>query len=188
MTSPVRLIGSSVVVDDVREEDLDQLYDWFLESDPQRLTCRPIEPMTPTEIHARFQQRRDDHRSCTLAIRRCTDFALMGRVTYFDYNPRNHTVEIGFMTGPPYRRQGYTAEAVRLVLAYLFADAGIKKVMAQTGAFNDASISLLHKLGFSEDGRLRRHHVFDGEYYDDVLFSLLADEFSLSGKRSNTDE
>ncbi|MBU0983394.1 MAG: GNAT family N-acetyltransferase [candidate division Zixibacteria bacterium] len=177
MSESLRLSGQRIVVEEVRESDLDQLHDWFLESDPQRLTCRPIEPITHPQLHARFARSSTGNASCTYAVRLLGDSRLVGRITYFDVNPRNRSAEVGFLTGPQFRRQGYTAEALALVLGHLFRDLNMNKVMAQTGAFNDGAIRLLLSLGFREDGRLRRHHVLNGEYYDDVLFSLLAEEF-----------
>ncbi len=85
--------------------------------------------------------------------------------------------ELSRLTGPDYRRSGYTSEAVRLLLAHLFHNSNINKVMAQTGEFNEASIALLTSLGFTQDGRLRQHHVIDGTYYDDLIFSILAEDF-----------
>ena len=55
----------------------------------------------------------------------------------------------------------------------------MNKIMAQTGEFNDASIGLLKKLGFKQDGRLRQHHEVEAKMYDDLLFSILSDEFKL---------
>lgn len=49
--------------------------------------------------------------------------------------------------------------------------------MADTGAFNQASIALLKSLGFQQDGCLRQHQLFDGVLHDQLLFSLLAEEW-----------
>jgi ribosomal-protein-alanine N-acetyltransferase len=47
---------------------------------------------------------------------------------------------------------------MKLLLDHLFGERGMNNVMAQTGEFNDASIALMKKLGFKQDGRLRQHH------------------------------
>lgn len=48
--------------------------------------------------------------------------------------------------------------------------------MADTGAFNQASIALLRSLGFRQDGCLRQHQLLDGILHNQLLFSLLAEE------------
>jgi RimJ/RimL family protein N-acetyltransferase len=37
----------------------------------------------------------------------------------------------------------------------------------------------MKKLGFKQDGRLRQHHEVEGKLYDDLLFSILAEEAKL---------
>lgn len=48
-------------------------------------------------------------------------------------------------------------------------------------AGNEASLALMRRLGFTEEGRLREHVFFAGRHHDLVLMGLLADEFGLSG-------
>jgi [ribosomal protein S5]-alanine N-acetyltransferase len=52
--------------------------------------------------------------------------------------------------------------------------------MADTGAFNQASIALLKSLGFQLDGCLRQHQLLDGVLHNQLLFSLLAQEWKES--------
>jgi len=83
---------------------------------------------------------------------------------------------VGYFTGADYRQQGYTKEGLCLLLNYLFQEVGLNKVMADTGAFNQASIALLKSLGFQQDGCLRQHQLFNGVLHNQLLFSLLAEE------------
>ena len=171
------LRSSIVYLDEMNDFDSILIYRLFLSSTPKRLTCRPIVELSELEVLARSRDRKQNHSMRDFAVRRESDNSLLGRVTYFDHNPRNRTAEIGFMIDPEFRRNGYAYEAMRLLLKFLFNDLGLNKVMAQTGEFNDASIALLKKLGFKQDGRLRQHHELDGELFDDLLFSILAIEF-----------
>lgn len=172
--------GSSLVyLDNPSEYDAIRIYKWFLASAPERLTCRPITYRTEDEIIVKYREWMNEPNQRDFAVRRSADNCLVGRVTYFDVNNRNRTAEIGFMTAPEFRRKGYALEAMRLLLEHLFGELGMNKIMAQTGEFNDASISLLKKLGFRQDGRLRQHHEVEGKMYDDLLFSILAEEYKI---------
>lgn len=166
-----------VRLDDFTEKDLVVYHKWFMESDPPRLTCRPLKDESIAEILDRYKGKFASETIRHFAARRLKDEELVGRVTYFDLNTRNRSAEIGFLIGPEFRRMGYAHQAVTLLLRHLFKDLGLNKAMAQTGEFNTASIALLKKLGFTRDGRLRQHHLLDNIYYDDLLFSILADEF-----------
>jgi RimJ/RimL family protein N-acetyltransferase len=66
---------------------------------------------------------------------------------------------------------------VWLLINYLFQVVGLNKVMADTGAFNHASIALLRSLGFRQEGCLRQHQLLDGVLHDQLLFSVLAEEW-----------
>jgi ribosomal-protein-alanine N-acetyltransferase len=173
----VSLRSPIVYLDDMNDFDVIIVHRWSRESIPERMTCRPIADFSEPEIIARFRERKDREDLRDLAVRRTDDGALLGRVCYFDLNPRNRAVEIGYLIGPEYLRKGYACEAMKLLLNYLFNKLGLNKATAQTGEFNKASIALLNKLGFKCDGRLRQHHELDGKMYDDLLFSILAEEF-----------
>jgi RimJ/RimL family protein N-acetyltransferase len=161
----------------MRLEDLQAWVEWFRASGPERLTCRPLREFDVPSMLQRHQERSAAGEAGFFAVRRLEDGVLLGRVAWFDHNPRNRSVEIGFVIAPKQQGLGYAYESVGLLLGHLFADRALNKVMAQTGAFNEGSLRLLKRLGFREDGRLRRHHLVDGVLHDDVLLSLLAEEF-----------
>ncbi|WP_414583207.1 GNAT family N-acetyltransferase [Scytonema sp. PCC 10023] len=167
--------GSLVRLTHMQEEDLYFLYMWFMESQEARMTCKPIKNLSLEQWKQQFRE----SKPCKLAVRRITDNQLIGRISCFNFNIRNRSVEIGYLTGSPYRGQGYTKQVLQLLIDYLFNTIGLNKVMAQTGAFNQASIALLTSLGFQQDGRLRQHHELDGKLYDDFIFSILAEEFCI---------
>jgi RimJ/RimL family protein N-acetyltransferase len=165
---------------DMTIEDLSIYREWFLKSKPEMMTCRPIVTRTWDEVVTQFETAAGSDKSRIFAVGKASDNLFLGRVTYFDLNPRNHSAEIGYFIGPEFRGRGYAAEAVALLLKHLFSDLGLNKVMAQTGEFNLHSIRLLEKLGFRIDGRLRQHHEVNGELKDDILYSLLASELKLN--------
>lgn len=169
-TGRVRLV-------DFAEDDLEIYREWFLESDPERQTCRPLGELSLEKMIDRFHERFVSDTARHFAVRRIDDNRFLGRVTYFDHNIRNRAVEIGFLIGPVFRQKGYAQEAVTVLLDHLFNELDINKVMAQTGEFNAAAVSLLKKLHFKQDGRLRCHHLLGDKYYDSLSFSLLSEEF-----------
>ena len=170
-------IGIPVYICEQVEADVEILREWFVASDPQKLTCRPLKDYSREAVLKRYRERIPKDDSNTFSIRRVEDDLLVGRVSYFDLNPRNHAVEVGFLIGSPFRRRGYAFYSVYLLLRRLFNEMNINKVMAQTGEFNTYSIRILKKLGFCQDGRLRNHHLVNEVLYDDLLFSILKTEF-----------
>ena len=79
---------------------------------------------------------------------------------------------------PDHRDKGYTTEAVKLLVDYLFRSKQIVRVQAECSPENHASVRVLEKAGFTYEG-LRRKAVFiQGEYMDGAMYSILRDEWT----------
>lgn len=86
--------------------------------------------------------------------------------------------EIGFTIAIAYQGQGYAAEAIRRVLEHLFGDRGLYRVSADCDARNLPSARLLTRLGFRQEGHHLGHVWLKGEWTDDLLFGVLATDWS----------
>lgn len=111
-----------------------------------------------------------------LVIEVLADRAFAGSVTVGEADRRAGRFKTGIEIARDHRRRGYAAEATGLVLAYMFAEQRYNKCEVEVYAFNDASLALFRGLGFVEEGRLRQHEFFGGEYHDVVLLGLTAEE------------
>ncbi len=100
-----------------------------------------------------------------------------GTINTHTCEPRNGTFSYGLAIRREYRRKGYAAEAIRLALRYFFQELRYQKVTVEVYAFNEASIKLHEKLGFVQEGRLRRMVFSAGQYYDVCIFGLTDEEF-----------
>jgi RimJ/RimL family protein N-acetyltransferase len=61
-------------------------------------------------------------------------------------------VDLGFAFLPAYRRQGYAYEAAEAVRDYAHRALGLARLAAIVSPRNTASVALLEKLGFANDG------------------------------------
>ncbi|GAA3642398.1 hypothetical protein GCM10022224_000900 [Nonomuraea antimicrobica] len=84
-----------------------------------------------------------------------------------DWNHR--TVEIGYMTAPWARGNGYAGEAVQAVARWLFEQQGFSRLQLRAAPGNTASCRVAEKAGFVREGVARAS--LDGE--DLVVFSLI---------------
>ncbi|WP_328332599.1 MULTISPECIES: GNAT family N-acetyltransferase [unclassified Streptomyces] len=91
--------------------------------------------------------------------------------------------EYGVTIGADHRRKGYAAEAVVMLLRFMFAERRYHKCGARIFAHNEASLALQRRLGFVEEGRLRDQVFFDGRHHDVVMMGILADEFASMNER-----
>jgi RimJ/RimL family protein N-acetyltransferase len=112
-----------------------------------------------------------------LAIARREDDLMVGGINVNEVDRTNGTFAYGVGIHPEHKGNCYAAEAVLLVLRFMFDERRFQKCEARVYDYNSASISLHHKLGFVEEGRLRRHLFLAGEYRDEFIFGMTAEEF-----------
>ena len=110
------------------------------------------------------------------AIERTADRAHIGDLGVALHENKRQA-EIGFTLAPAYQKRGYAAEAVRAMLDHLFRVRGLHKVSAEADARNIASARLLERVGFVREGLLRSHTWIKGEWTDDLIYGLLAEEW-----------
>ncbi|MCG3089695.1 GNAT family N-acetyltransferase [Sporosarcina cyprini] len=93
--------------------------------------------------------------------------------------------EIGFEIHPDFWQTGITSEALQAVLRYAFEELNLHRMGAVTFLDNVASIGLLKKHGFQQEGILRGYLFQNGQSHDARVFSLLDSEFRLTKERAD---
>ena len=73
--------------------------------------------------------------------------------------------------------QGYGTDAIVTLLRFGFDEMNLNKVWLTCYAFNHRGQACYRKCGFVEEGRLREARYTEGAYHDEVLMSVLRDEF-----------
>ncbi|WP_327433953.1 GNAT family N-acetyltransferase [Streptomyces sp. NBC_01236] len=102
----------------------------------------------------------------------------VGAVGSHQADPTAGWFEYGVTIGADHRRKGYAAEAVVLLLRFMFAERRYHKCEARIFAHNESSLGFQRRLGFVEEGRLRDRVFFAGRHHDLVVMGLLASEFA----------
>lgn len=76
-----------------------------------------------------------------------------------------------------YWGKGLGFEAELLAIHYGFKELNLHKIRGASLETNVASLAVIKKVGFHQDGTLRDEYLKDGKYYDVHIFSILRDEF-----------
>ncbi len=112
-----------------------------------------------------------------LAVETTARGELVGTVGSHRTGARSGWFEFDVTIGADHRRKGYAAEAVVLLMRFMFAERRYHKCLGAIFAHNEASLALTRRLGFTEEGRLREHVFFAGRHHELVMMGMLADEF-----------
>ena len=98
------------------------------------------------------------------------------RLDDIDWHDRRARYAVGIDV-PELLGKGLGTEVTQLVLSHAFGTLGLHRVSLRVLAYNERAIRCYEKCGFRTEGRERQSALVDGEYYDDVLMGLLADDY-----------
>jgi RimJ/RimL family protein N-acetyltransferase len=85
--------------------------------------------------------------------------------------------EWGFAIGSEFWGSGVFIECARAVLAFTFDRIGAIRLEARACVANGRGNGALQKLGATREGLLRRSFLREGEYHDQVLWSVIASDW-----------
>lgn len=105
------------------------------------------------------------------------DGVSVGGISLHSRDRKNGVFSFGVNVDRAHRREGYAEDAVQILLRYGFRERRFQKCNSACVHTNAASIALHKKLGFDEEGRVRRRWFYDGQYHDDLLFGMTVEEF-----------
>jgi RimJ/RimL family protein N-acetyltransferase len=109
------------------------------------------------------------------------DGELAGRVDYFEKTwgrPDTSTCwEIAIGLFPELRGRGIGTTAQALLVDYLLEHTRAERIQVTTDPDNAAELAAARRVGFQVEGRIRRAQWRGGRWHDQVLLSLLRDEW-----------
>ena len=118
----------------------------------------------------------------TFMVERVADGVAIGTVDWrpamYGPNPESRAWAFGISLAAEGRGQGYGAEAIRLLVEYLFETTSASRIEGSTDIENVASQRALEKAGFTREGVARKAQFRAGELHDLVLYSRLRDDLS----------
>lgn len=83
---------------------------------------------------------------------------------------------VGYWIDQRVAGRGLMPRALGLLVDHAFDVMGLHRIEANIRPENAASLAVVHKLGFREEGLHRRYLSVDGEWRDHLTFALLADD------------
>jgi RimJ/RimL family protein N-acetyltransferase len=106
---------------------------------------------------------------------------LAGEALLWGIDAHNRIAHLGISLRPAFRGCGLGTDVVRVLCHYGFAVRGLHRLQIETLSDNIAMVSLATNCGFKHEGTLRRSAWVMGNFADEVVMGLLADEWSANG-------
>jgi ribosomal-protein-alanine N-acetyltransferase len=101
----------------------------------------------------------------------------VGWITLVITNWSHGLGEIGYALSTPYQRLGIMPRALELLLEIVFVQTRLRRIEARCSVDNKASYTVLERVGFSREGRLRSYFVLHGEPIDNYLYAILRQDY-----------
>jgi ribosomal-protein-alanine N-acetyltransferase len=86
------------------------------------------------------------------------------------------SASLGYWIGQEFARQGFMTAAVKAVIPFAFDILKLHRLEAACLPSNAASLALLRRTGFAEEGFARSYLKINGRWQDHVLFAIIADD------------
>jgi len=172
------LHGSAVTLRELRPSDAALLLTAMSTQNVARFLSPPPASVDSFEkfiIWAR-QQRAAGQLICFAAVQPGSD-NVVGLFQIRSLEPRFQTAEWGFALAAEHWGSGMFATGAKLALDFAFNVVGTRRLEARAAVGNGRGNGALKKLGARQEAMLRRSFLRNGEYYDQLLWSILADEW-----------
>jgi [ribosomal protein S5]-alanine N-acetyltransferase len=95
-------------------------------------------------------------------------------------DPAFTTAEWGFALGSPFWGTGVFTDAARLTIAFAFHELGAHRLEARAAAHNGRGNGALQKIGAVREGLLRKSFLRNGQYLDQILWSIVREDWMSS--------
>lgn len=86
--------------------------------------------------------------------------------------------ELGYKIGSRWWSQGYSSEAARAVIDYMFRNTDIERIDAYSSVENPASGKVMEKTGMHYEGLLRNYYRTRDGFHDCTLYGIVRNEWA----------
>lgn len=105
---------------------------------------------------------------------------LIGTVNIQEFDYINRSCRVPILIGDKSEwSKGYATEARMLALQFAFYERGMNRVWATILDNNIPSVKMHEKCGFKMEGVFRQSIYKDGRFHDQIIMSILKDEFDV---------
>lgn len=175
MSMKPTLTGDRVILRPVSTEDVPGFLEMLADEESGRLTGShgSIEPDAARTWYA-TRGAQPDRLDLAIVERASGEYA--GEVVLNDLDHDNRSCGFRIALRPGFVDRGLGSEATRLIVAYAFDELGLHRIELEVYAFNPRARRVYEKAGFIHEGTQRHALLWDGEWVDAHMMSILGSD------------
>jgi RimJ/RimL family protein N-acetyltransferase len=164
--------GELVRLRAVEEEDLSRINEGIWDPEVSQYLLVPWpQPLAGTREW--WERRRTSESDAAFAIETLAG-EFVGGCGLHEISARNRSAILGIWLARPYWEKGYGTDAVRTLCRFAFQEMNLQRVELGVLETNPRGVRAYEKVGFKEEGRLRRFMFVGGRYVDMIMMGVLA--------------
>ncbi|WP_425449404.1 GNAT family N-acetyltransferase [Dethiothermospora halolimnae] len=102
---------------------------------------------------------------------------LIGSVSIVNVNDYDRKATLGYCLGKRYWSKGYTTEAVKAVIDYMFSEIGLNRIEATHSVNNIASGRVLEKVGMVLEGQAKDYYFCNSGFQDSNIYGITRKDY-----------
>lgn len=118
-----------------------------------------------------------DHSTLAWGVTLRGEDTVIGLCGYNYWDQYHQRASVGYDLAQSYWGHGIMPEALRAVVQFGFEQMSLNRIEAEVAAANQASLRVMAKLGFKQEGILSGHYFDNGHFHDDIVFALLRTDY-----------
>jgi ribosomal-protein-alanine N-acetyltransferase len=172
------LTGGQVVLRELRTSDAPSLFALLTSEEVSRFISPPPSSVEGFErfIAWTLRQRQAGSYACFAVTVEGADTAI-GIFQLRELEAGFGTAEWGFAIGSPYWGTGAFLEGAQLLVSFAFEEVGVHRLEARAAVRNGRGNGALRKIGAVQEGLLRKSFLKNGEYLDQMLWTILSEDW-----------
>ena len=174
-----------LVLRELQPEDAEAAFEFYSDAEVVRYYDSPLTELEQARQEiANHRRRFEAGEAIRWGIVVKGEGRVAGTCGYFARDTACRHATLSYVLAGRHWHQGLMTEALAAVIRFGFERYGLHRIEAYVAVPNRASLRLLHKLGFREEGRLRERFFVDGRFHDETMLSLLEGDFAPAGGRA----
>lgn len=173
------LVGNKVTLRELEVSDAPALFAMLTTEEVSRFISPPpttIEGFERFIVWARAERAAGRY-ACFAVVPHGMDTAV-GLFQFRQLEPGFATAEWGFAIGSPFWGKGFFLDAGQQVVNFAMNVIGVRRLEARAVVANGRGNGALRKIGAVQEGVLRRSFLKNGQLLDQILWSILAEDWN----------
>lgn len=99
--------------------------------------------------------------------------SFIGYFGFWRMIPEHCRAEIGYALKSEFWGKGYMCETINCMVRFGFKEMKLHSIEANVNPLNERSKKVLERVGFKKEAHFRENYLFNGEFLDSIIYSLL---------------